>query len=68
MCEYCECRINEDFPSLGNRGRTIASDNGGECYIEKVGGAYYIAEEAYTKSLSKQISYCPFCGRKLTTE
>ena len=68
MCKYCETsRKIDEFYTEGEsiastryEGCNIAQDIRDEKYYIKVSGSY--------EDFSEQISYCPFCGKKLKIE
>lgn len=66
MCKYCECSVNELFPSLGCNGASITDGRYEDCVIQKMSDdTYCIYVVGRSEGWSDPIKYCPFCGRKL---
>ena len=69
MCKYCDMEAEQEYynqPPI-YRGSSICSAGYFDCYITMEDGTYYIdlIGSPFEKDYSEQISYCPFCGRKL---
>lgn len=67
MCKYCEeLKKRFDFDK-DERGYPICDGEYEYCCIIKDtdDGSYYIGVYGSYESFSDEISFCPFCGRKL---
>lgn len=67
MCKYCE-KLKKQFDFDKNkRGKAICDGEYEYCCIIKDtdDGSYYIGLYGSFETFSDEISFCPFCGRKL---